>query len=136
MVSERIAKKNVYKILKSVGNNQIEFHLLNSESQVERDEYNSIVKSNNTNIHSLYAFPITISPTSMQREKVGILENCDIMLYLSKFEIDLKKLSKLDFSNIRGKFIYLDIEYNITESTLFSQFGKDFLYLIIAGHRK
>lgn len=137
MVSSETAKKNVYNILKSFGSNRIEIFLSDTEQEVIRDEYNSIIKTDkNTNSFQLYAFPITISPTQIQREKVGILESCDIMFHVSKYEMDLKAISYLEFSNIRGKVVYLGIEYNITESTLFSQFGNDYLYVIVSGHRK
>lgn len=137
MVNSNSAKKEVYDILKSVGTDQIEIFLSDVEDEVIRDEYNSIIKTDkNTNSIKLYAFPVSISPTQLQREKVGIVESCDIMFHLSKYELDLKAISNLEFSNIRGKVIYNNIEYNITESTLFSQFGNDFLYVIIAGHRK
>lgn len=123
-----IEEETIFRAMQCVGKEIKLFR--GKESNLERDEYGSIIKSN-IEYDTLTAFPIEFSPTQKQLEKAGIIEKVDVVIYLSKFECDEKKISYEALDTIRQQVEIDGINYKIKSKNLVSQFGENWLYITI-----
>ena len=129
------AQTDVLDVMKGFGNTLIKFYLAKSESDITRDEYNSIVKINVAAVN-LHAFPIEFSPTQKFLEKAGLTEICDFMPYLSKLELNQQNIDYNDIDLERCRVNYLGIDYVVKEKSRSSTFGDDYLYVVLGCHKK
>jgi hypothetical protein len=103
---------------------------------VSRDEYGSIISRTSTSSYTIKAFPITLNPTRKDIEKAGFTQTLDITVYLSKLDADRKGIFYDEINPNEWTLEYNGAEYTIKEKSLFSQFGSDFLYIVLGGHKK
>jgi hypothetical protein len=129
------ARNNVQSIVHSVGSSLVDFYLVSNESELTRDVYGSIV-SNTVEPINITCFPIRMNPTQKILEKVGMTEVLDILFYVSVKELQQRDIDFDKFDLIRSKIVYKNTEYVIKEKNYYSQYGDEFLYLVIGGHKK
>lgn len=82
---------------------------------------------------SLKSFPVRFSPFERKVvERIGWVENCDILCYVSKKAMDLQSVTlkqMQQYKNVRHEGKTYDLRY----VEYYSSFGSDFLYIIIGG---
>jgi len=81
----------------------------------------------------LKSFPVRFSPFERKViERIGWVENCDILCYVSKKAVDLQSITLKQmqrYKQVRHEGKTYDIRY----VEYYSSFGSDFLYVIIGG---
>jgi hypothetical protein len=105
------------------------------ETNINRDNYNSKVNQT-VNFIEVIAFPIRFNPSQKFLEKVGFTEIFDVTFHLSKYEFNILQI---DFQSIdvgRSYIEYKGVEYLIKEKSLNSQYGNDFLHIVVGCHKK
>lgn len=111
---------------------------LDDEETVERDEWGSI-KKRTSPVKTMYAFPVTFSPTTKQKDRNGIKGDVQVICTTSmKSWTDLgytdKDLSHID--SIRATVILRGQTYEIRDKNMDTQLGNTFLYVILGLNRK
>jgi hypothetical protein len=129
------ARINVQSIVQGVGTSKIEFYLADQEIQLTRDVYGGI-QSTSVQPISLFCFPIRLSPSQKFLEKVGMTEILDALFYLPMKTLQENNLDIDSFDLIRSRILYKGVEYVIKEKNYYSQYGDEFLYLVLGGHKK
>ena len=111
---------------------------LDEAETVERDDFGSI-KKRNSPIKTIYAMPVSFSPTSKEKSRSGIKDSCQAMITTSmKDWIDLgfsdKDLSHID--TIKATIILRGQTYEIKDKNMQDQIGDTFLYVVLGLNRK
>lgn len=140
----RAAMKEVACITSNYGT-QIEIHD-STESNIVRDEYASIIAVPST-FTAVYAFPILFNPTRKDLEKAGIAEHVDVIMYVARKEFLDKGLSYASSLDVgRTRIIYKvpgvtggtepGMQFTLKEKSLISQFGGEYLYVVLGCMKK
>lgn len=112
---------------------------LYDETTITRDKFNSLKKRGTPgNTLSYYAYPLVYSPNQKQLDAAGIRESVDVMLHtaMKDWNDDDYTMQRLeDLNSIKGKVIIDEMEFEIKEKSLFSQFGETHLYVVIGANK-
>ena len=102
---------------------------LNLESQLTRDRFNQISKLPNTNkIITVYALPLTPSPTQYQLNKAGIKENVDYIAYTPSITWLSNDISFDDLKQENTEFKIENKTYILKDKNRVSQMASTYLY--------
>ncbi len=136
MSSQIQAQENCRKIVNERGSD-VEFQI-NFPDDIDKGRYDEIIKRTGE-IITVKAFPITHSPSAKQREKAGIKEECDVLLYTAI--LDWSDLG-IDYDLIEVANLRIKIDTEIFEAKFknrASQFGgsgpAQYLYITFGGVR-
>jgi hypothetical protein len=101
------------------------------ESDIVRDNYNSIKRRKVITGLTCYAYPVEFSPTEHQLEKAGVKENVDVLVYTSMQDwID----AGLTYEGLEVIRMTVDIDgcrYAIKAKNQYSQFADTYLYITL-----
>jgi hypothetical protein len=106
-----------------------------SEANLIRDEYGSIVSRSTSTSKSFLCHPVEVNPSQKSMEKVGIRETVDILIYLSTYEWTLQGLGYKDLDLIRGMGAVLGENYKLEHRKLYSNFAGDYIYIVLGAVR-
>jgi hypothetical protein len=129
---KNIALRDVYNVVRQYGST-VEI-LQQTEAQTERDDYGSIINRTATTI-TVNAFPVELDPSEKKLQALGINEQTNVLLHLSKLECDEMGITFDSINSIIHTFQWLGVEYKITSKRYFSQFNGEYLYIILGGIR-
>ena len=122
------ALKDVQCIVKC--NGQYIEYILRDETQVTRGAYSSI-KSKTQDIKVLLkAFPITYSASKEFLEKVGLKEDCNIVIHTAMQDWIDEGYGYEDIETIRSTIKLNGISYKISEKTLADYIGNNGCYVV------
>ena len=117
---------------------------IRKESQIVRDDYNSIKRFNNTESGEspiatelvMKAYPINYNPSQRDLDKSGLKERTEVILYTPRqYWIDAS-LGIDDIDMERTTVILDDCTYEIRDKARNSQFREDFLYYVFGINKK
>jgi hypothetical protein len=114
---------------------------LNEEANVERDSFNSIIRTDKTKLPGLpfYSFPIIYNPTEKQLSDSGIREKCQVLIKTAVLDWNdagytMETLKPINL--IRASISIAGVEYEIVDTQLDSQYVDTYLYIHIGLNRK
>jgi len=108
--------------------------LQQTEAATERDDYGSIINRTPTTI-TVNAFPVELDPSEKKLFQLGINEQVNALFYLSKMECDELGVTFDTVNTILHTVQWMGVEYKLTQKRLYSQFGNQYLYIVLAGLR-
>jgi hypothetical protein len=109
--------------------------LTDSESQVTRDDYNSITQRE-PNRYSIRVFPVRLNPSDKDLQKVGIREKVDLILYISNKQMGELNQAIGDIDVIRHTIEWKSQTYKITHKNPYSQFNGVDLWTVLGCMRQ
>jgi hypothetical protein len=109
---------------------------LRTETQVERDRYNSIRRSVGTDSVDVYVYPLEMQPNTKQLERAGFIEQHEALAWTpAKTWID-KKIDFEDIDIARMTVVVDGITYEVAEKGRSSQFLGQYLYYTFGLRRR
>lgn len=127
-----MAYRDVYNVVRRYGST-ISI-LQQTEAATERDAYGSIINRTPTTI-TVNAFPVELDPSEKKLFQLGINEQVNALFYLSKMECDELGVTFDTVNTILHTVQWMGVEYKLTQKRLYSQFGNQYLYIVLAGLR-
>lgn len=127
------AKLDVYRVCLSYGVPITLF--FEAESDVIRDEYESVISRSTSPWVVFNCHPIEVNPSQKAIEKVGIREMVDLLIYLSTYEWEQKGYSYSDLDLILDQISFQNENYKIEHRKLYSNFSSDYLYIVLGAMR-
>lgn len=124
------ALHNVQEIVNNEGN--FFEYILRDETDITRDDFNSIKSKDQTGRIILKAFPIKYSPSKEDLEKVGLIEDCDILIHTSTQDWIDKGYIYDDIEIIRSTIKFNGVTCKIKEKTLASYIGINGCYIVFS----
>jgi len=106
---------------------------LRGEPEIDRGDYSSIKKKEIAAgyTYNFKAYPVQYNPTDQQKEKAGIREHVEGIIYIpTKYFIDAS-ISFADIDLIRSTVELQGVTYKIRNKNRTDQFYTDFLYITL-----
>jgi hypothetical protein len=118
------AKRHVYNVCQTG-------HSVTLKSGSSKDEMGSPLSDSDLNFK---AFPVRYSPYDREvLQKISWAENTDILIYISKEELDNNSLKIANLQRKYKKIRHANKDYEIRYIEPYSAFFNDFLYVVIGG---
>lgn len=128
------AMHEVQRVVNEIGQ-YVEFDL-RGETNVTRDDYNSIKTRAQAGIKRFKAYPVTYNPSIEQVEKAGLKEVTDVIIYTAYQDwIDAGyTIDKLDM--VRATIKLNGYTFEVKDKNLIDTFGNSYLYMTIGLNKK
>lgn len=109
---------------------------LRGESNIIRDDYNSIKTPLTVTPYAFNAFPIIPSPNQYQMEKAGIFEKVETIIYLANLDFMNNNISIDNVEALRSTIVFQGETYLIKDKTTNSSFANNYLYITLGLDKK
>lgn len=108
--------------------------IINPPSIVTND-YGDIISRETSNVFNPKAFPITFSPSDKDLQKAGLTIKVDVIVYLSKLEMETIGLLFEDIEADQSELKIRGRQYLVKQTNEASQYADEFLYYTVGGKR-
>jgi len=99
-----------------------------SESNVQRDKYNSLKRKTDVTGITVYAYPVTFNPIDDQLRKAGLKEEVDVLIYTAMKDWSLNDIIPIDdIDHTRDSIVLMGKSYIIKEVGFANHFSDTFL---------
>lgn len=126
--------KEIYNNVQEIGANITIY--LRDETDIVRDDYNSIKQRYAQNKYNMKAYPITYNPAKDVLEKCGLRQDITMMIYIPRYAFILNSLTFGDIEPNRSTVIVDGGTWQITDKSQFSEFGNTQAYYVLGLVKK